>query len=60
MIVGTAPMLKFLANMVRGLHMTIGITPPKPEEERLSVFLWTGIVFVFSFGFALWVYLLLR
>lgn len=53
-------MLKFLANMVRGLHMTIGITPPKPEEERLSVFLWTGIVFVFSFGFALWVYLLLR
>ena len=42
-------MMKLLADLVRGLHWSIGITPPRPEQERQLVFVWLGIV-VFMAG----------
>ena len=44
-------MIKFLANIFRGLSFIIGITAPPPDkDQRPFVFLWLGIiVFVLVF-----------
>lgn len=40
-------MIKFLANIFRGLSFIFGVTAPPPgEDERPFVFMWVGI-FVF-------------
>jgi hypothetical protein len=43
-------MIKFLANLFRGLSFILGITAPPPEEDQRSfVFMWLGIlVFVLA------------
>jgi hypothetical protein len=51
-------MMKFLAGVVRGLHMTIGIHTPPPEQESLYVFVWIGIILFMIGGFVLMFYLL--
>ena len=44
-------MIKFLANLFRGLSYVLGITAPPPEQDQRSfVFMWLGIVaFVVAF-----------
>ena len=44
-------MIRFLANIFRGLSFIIGITAPPPEEDqRPFVFMWLGVtVFVLAF-----------
>ena len=44
-------MIKFLANLFRGLSFVLGITAPPPEQDQRSfVFMWLGIVvFVLTF-----------
>jgi len=34
--------MRFLATVVRYLHYTIGITTPRPEQERTFIFIWIG------------------
>jgi len=51
-------MMKFLAGLVRGLHMAIGINTPSPEQESLYVFVWIGIILFMAGGLALMFYLL--
>jgi hypothetical protein len=51
-------MMKFLGGLVRGLHMTIGIHTPPPEQESLYVFVWIGIILLMIGGFFLMFYLL--
>jgi hypothetical protein len=51
-------MMKFLGGVVRGLHMTIGIHTPPPEQEAFYVFVWIGIILFMVGGFALMFYLL--
>ena len=34
--------MPFLAAVVRYLHYTLGITTPRPEQERMFVFIWIG------------------
>jgi hypothetical protein len=48
-------MIKFLANLFRGLSYVLGITAPPPEQDQRSfVFMWLGIVvFVVAFCVAL-------
>lgn len=44
-------MIKFLANLFRGLSFIVGITAPPPEQDqRRFVFIWLGIV-LFVLGF---------
>ena len=50
--------VKFLISVMRGLHMTIGIHTPPPEQERLYVFVWIGIIIFMSAGLALLFYVL--
>jgi hypothetical protein len=35
-----------LVRLVRVLHMTIGITEPRPEQERAIALLWVALVVV--------------
>jgi hypothetical protein len=51
-------MMKFLAGVVRGLHTTIGIHTPPPEQESLYVFVWIGIILFMIGGFVLMFYIL--
>jgi hypothetical protein len=51
-------MMKFLGGLVRGLHMTIGIHTPEPEQESLYVFVWIGIILFMAAGLVLMFYLL--
>ena len=45
-------MIKFLANLFRGLSFIFGVSAPPPgENERPFVFMWLGIV-VFLLGFS--------
>lgn len=38
-------MIKFLANLFRGLSYVLGVTAPPPEQDQRSfVFMWLGIV----------------
>jgi len=50
-------MMRFLVKLMRGLHYTIGISTPAPEEERFYVFVWLAIiaVMVSLFLVMLWV-----
>ena len=50
--------MRFLIGLVRGLHMTIGIHTPPPNQERLYVFVWIGIIVFMAAGLALLFYLL--
>jgi hypothetical protein len=50
--------VNFLIGVMRGLHMTIGIHTPPPEEERLYVFVWIGIIIFMAAGLALLFYVL--
>jgi hypothetical protein len=51
-------MMRFLAGIVRGLHMTIGIHTPPPDKESLYVFVWIGLILFIAAGMALMFYLL--
>jgi len=53
-----SPMMRFLAGLVRGLHMAIGIHTPPPEQESLYVFVWIGLILFIMGGMALLFYLL--
>jgi len=35
--------MRFLVKVMRGLHLTIGISTPPPEQERFYVFVWLAI-----------------
>ena len=50
--------MRFLIGLMRGLHMTIGIHTPPPQEERLYVYVWLGIIVLMAGGLALLFYLL--
>lgn len=42
---GKRAMIKFLANLFRGLSYVLGVTAPPPEQDQRSfVFMWLGIV----------------
>ena len=46
--------MRFLAAVVRYLHYTIGITTPRPDQERMFVFIWIGaslLIAAISVGF---------
>jgi uncharacterized membrane protein len=50
-------MVKFLANIFRGLHFMLGITaPPASDNERNFVFTWLAVLFFFALfcGFLLY------
>lgn len=34
--------MRVLAAIVRYLHYTLGITTPRPDQERMFVFIWIG------------------
>jgi hypothetical protein len=44
---------------MRGLHNVVGITAPKPEDEKKIVLLWMGLLIVIFGGAALLGYFLL-
>jgi len=46
-----------LVKLMRGLHCTIGISTPPPEQERFYVFVWLaiGVLMVLFFLVMLWV-----
>ncbi len=50
--------MDFLRGLVRGLHMTIGIHTPPPEQETLYVFVWIAIILFMIGGFLLMFYVL--
>ena len=50
--------MKFLRSLVRGLHMTIGIHTPPPEQESLYVFVWIGIILFMIAGMMFLFYIL--
>jgi hypothetical protein len=50
--------VQFLIALMRGLHMTIGIHTPPPEQERLYVFVWIGIIVFMGAGLALLFYVM--
>ncbi len=45
---------------MRGLHMAIGIHTPPPEQERLYVWVWIGIIIAGGCGMMLMFYILMR
>ena len=52
-------MIRFLANLLRGLHFVIGITAPPPEHnERLFVFAWLGVIAIILGCYAFLLYLI--
>ena len=50
-------LMRFLVKLMRGLHCTIGISTPPPEQERFYVFVWLaiGVLMVLFFLVMLWV-----
>jgi hypothetical protein len=34
--------MKYLTSVIRGIHGAIGISLPKPEQERAVAFVWIG------------------
>ena len=50
--------MRFMIGLMRGLHMTIGIHTPPPEQERLYVFVWIGIIIFMGTGIAVLFYVL--
>ena len=55
---GASATMRFLAGLVRGLHMAIGIHTPPPEQESLYVLVWIGLILFMAAGMALLFYLL--
>ena len=54
-------MIRFLANIFRGLSYIIGVTAPAPgQNERSFVFWWIGMIAVVLAAFARILCLLLR
>lgn len=54
-------MIRFLANIFRGLSYIIGVTAPAPgQNERPFVFWWIGMIAVVLAAFAVILCLLLR
>ena len=45
---------------MRGLHNVVGITAPKPEDEKKIVLLWIGLLTMIFGGTALLGYFLLN
>ena len=37
--------MKYLLEIMRVFHYVVGITTPKPEDERKILFLWIGVLF---------------
>ena len=35
-------MMKYLITVTRGIHSAVGITLPKPEQERAVAIIWLG------------------
>lgn len=50
--------MNFLVSLMKGLHMSIGIHTPPPDQERLYVFVWIGIIVTMAGGMCLMFYLL--
>lgn len=50
--------VRFLINLMRGLHMIIGIHTPPPEQERVYVYVWIGVIIFMGAGLALFFYLM--
>jgi hypothetical protein len=54
-------MIKFLANLFRGVSYIVGVSAPPPgENERPFVFMWLGIIVFGAAVSALLLYLILR
>ncbi len=54
-------MIRFLANVFRGVSYIFGVTAPPPgENERPFVMMWLGIIAVGTGVSALLLYLILR
>jgi hypothetical protein len=53
-------MIKFLAQLIRGLHYIIGISEPPPDtSDRTFVFTWLGMIALFvALGAALFGYVI--
>jgi hypothetical protein len=41
---GAIASVKYLLQVMRLFHYAVGITTPKPEDERKILFLWIGIL----------------
>ena len=52
--------MRFLIYFMRGLHNVVGITAPKPEDEKKIVLLWMGLLTLIFGGTALLGYILLN
>ena len=50
--------MNFLIALMKGLHMSIGIHTPPPEQERVYVFMWIGIILFFVVAMSLMFYLM--
>jgi hypothetical protein len=50
--------VNFLIALMRGLHMSIGIHTPPPEQERMYVWIWIGIIICLAGGMVLMFYLM--
>jgi hypothetical protein len=54
-------MIKFLANLFRGVSYIVGVSAPQPgENEHSFVFMWLGIIVFGAAVSALLLYLILR
>ena len=50
-------MIKFLAQLFRGLHYIVGIsTPPPGTSDRMFVFAWLGGIMFFAAFFLIFLY----
>ena len=52
--------MRWLIYIMRGLHHVVGITAPKPEDEKKVVLLWMGLLTLIFGGTALLGYFLLN
>jgi hypothetical protein len=52
--------MKFLATIVRYLHYTIGITTPRPEQERTFVLIWIAAILFIVGGSVAFFFILLQ
>jgi hypothetical protein len=51
--------MRFLTTIVRYLHYTIGITTPRPDQERMFVAIWIGATLFIAAASAGFFFLLL-
>lgn len=49
--------MKILVTLIRHVHYFIGISMPRPEQERLLVLVWVGVVSMLVGGFLFLLYL---